>query len=150
MKRLVSLTLAAAISVPAPGSADPRDIRPELAEPAGRGRVAATLPTVDVALNPSLAARPTDQIGQAAAYGRDLDGFSSEQVQAARAVLSDPFLTRAVAEWIGQPMTGYDWQAGLPYRIELAVRLAMKAVNDTDKQRAATGVTDGGHVLDDA
>ena len=38
-------------------------------------------------------------------------------------------LVRHLAEWVGRELSGYDWQNGLPWRIENEIALMLKGIN---------------------
>lgn len=82
------------------------------------------------------------------AHGMDLSDLDPALLDAARAVLANDYLVRAVCEWIDRPQTGYDWQHGrLPHRIELGLRNALLQVNTI---RAQAGATPEAAILDPA
>ena len=38
-------------------------------------------------------------------------------------------LIQCLAEWVGRDLSGYDWQSGLPWRIESEIAFTLKAIN---------------------
>lgn len=38
-------------------------------------------------------------------------------------------LVLCLAEWVGRDLSGYDWQCGLPWRIENEIALMLKGIN---------------------
>ena len=45
------------------------------------------------------------------------------------ALASNDRLVRHLAEWACRDLSGYDWQNGLPWRIENAIALMLKGIN---------------------
>lgn len=45
------------------------------------------------------------------------------------ALADSPMLVRALAEWVGRPLDGYDWQGGIPWRIEIEITYFLRELN---------------------
>ncbi len=39
-------------------------------------------------------------------------------------------LVRHLAQWVGRDLSGYDWQNGLPWRIENEIAVMLKGINE--------------------
>ena len=46
------------------------------------------------------------------------------------ALAANDRLVRHLAEWAGRDLSGYDWQSGLPWRIENAIARMLKGINE--------------------
>lgn len=45
------------------------------------------------------------------------------------ALADAPLLVRALAEWVGRPLDGCDWQGGIPWRIEIEIAHFLRELN---------------------
>ena len=55
------------------------------------------------------------------------------------ALAANDRLVRHLAEWAGRDLSGYDWQNGLPWRIENEIALMLKRINEIlEKTMTAT------------
>lgn len=45
------------------------------------------------------------------------------------ALVANDRLVASLAEWVGRDRSGYDWQCGMPWRIESQIALMLQEIN---------------------